>query len=197
MKQSYRSQSRYKREGPKLSRRSFVACIAQTVMAATLMVFAGSELARAQEQNSASRKLIDRTPVTGDAYILAADDEITIRSLQAKEITDKPFRIDKTGEVNFPLLGSIHLAGTTAHEAEALLREQLKRFYVEPDVALNITARHSETASVIGAVGAPGVHQIHDQTTLLDALSLAGGVRGDAGAVVRITRQHTHGKIPH
>ena len=127
MKQSYRSQSRYKREGPKLSRRSFVACIAQTVMAATLMVFAGSELARAQEQNSASRKLIDRTPVTGDAYILAADDEITIRSLQAKEITDKPFRIDKTGEVNFPLLGSIHLAGTTAHEAEALLREQLKR----------------------------------------------------------------------
>ena len=55
------------------------------------------------------------------------------------------------------------------------MQEQLMRFYVEPDIAVNVTARHSETASVIGAVGAPGVRQIHDQITLLDAaLSLAG-----------------------
>jgi len=39
--------------------------------------------------------------------------------------------------------------------------------------------------SIIGAVGAPGVHQVRGQMTLLEVLSSAGGVRTDAGPVVR------------
>jgi polysaccharide export outer membrane protein len=56
---------------------------------------------------------------------------------------------------------------------------------------------HSETLSVIGAVGAPGVHQVRGRMTLLEVLSASGGVRTDAGPVVKITRAKESGPIPH
>jgi polysaccharide export outer membrane protein len=41
------------------------------------------------------------------------------------------------------------------------------------------------------------VHQLKGPTTLLEALSSAGGVRGDAGRVAILTRQKAWGAIPH
>ena len=132
------------------------------------------------------------------AYVLHSEDEITIRSLQVKEIADKAFRIDQNGEINFPLLGRMHLAGETTRVAETELAEKLKTYYRDPDVAINITTFHDEPVSILGAVATPGVHSIHGQTTLLDVLSSAGGVRGDAGPVVKLTRDSSvYGPIPY
>lgn len=143
----------------------------------------------------ATRPLNLDTPA---GYVLHAEDEITIHSLQAKELADKAFRLDQNGEINFPLLGRMHLAGETTRAAEASITDKLKTYYRDPDVAVSITAFHDEPVSIIGAVGTPGVHSIHGQTTLLDVLSAAGGVRGDAGPVVKITRDSsTYGPIPY
>ena len=51
-------------------------------------------------------------------------------------------------------------------------------------------------ASVLGAVNQPGVHQVAGHKTLLEMISLAGGVRPDAGYSIRITRQVEWGCIP-
>jgi len=131
------------------------------------------------------------------SYLLQPKDEITLRSLQVKEVADKTFRLDQAGEVILPLAGRVHLAGHTIAQAEGVLVESLKKFYVEPDVVLDITTLHTEQISVIGSVGSPGLHQVKAQATLLDALSLSGGIRGDAGAVVMVTRQAAYGPIPH
>ena len=130
------------------------------------------------------------------AYVLQADDEITVHSLQAKEITDKTFRIDPNGEINFPLVGVLHLGGSTVREAENILAMSLKKYYFTPDVAINVSALHIESVSVLGSVGTPGVYQLKGQTHLLEALSAAGGVRGDAGPVAIVTRQDGYGPIP-
>jgi len=135
---------------------------------------------------------------TPQTYALHSEDEITIRSLQVKELADKAFRLDQNGEINFPLIGRMHLAGETTRAAETELTDKLKTFYHDPDVAVSITVFHDEPVSILGAVGTPGVHSIHGQTTLLDVLSSAGGVRGDAGPVVKVTRDSsTYGAIPY
>lgn len=130
-------------------------------------------------------------------YTLRGDDEITMHSVQVKEVAAKTFRIDQNGEINCPLLGRVHIAGNTVRQAENMLSTKLKSFYLEPDVALNVSGLHSDPVSIIGAVGAPGVHQVRGTMTLLEALSSAGGVRTDAGPVVKITREKTYGAIPH
>ena len=114
-------------------------------------------------------------------YTLQPTDQVTLHSLQVKEVADKTFRLDEEGLVNCPLIGRIRLADLTAQEAEELLLSKLKEFYLRPDLELEISALHAEPVSVIGAVANPGVHEMKGRTTLLDALSLAGGARADAG----------------
>jgi polysaccharide export outer membrane protein len=131
------------------------------------------------------------------SYVLKPSDEITLHSIQVKEVADKVYRLDEKGNVNMPLIGELKLAGTTGEEAQALIVSKLKKFYWHPDLELTVSALHTEPISVIGSVGLPGIHQMKDKTTLLDALSLAGGVRSDAGPVVVVTRQAAYGPLPH
>jgi polysaccharide export outer membrane protein len=155
-------------------------------------------MARAMAQDAASPATgAAAVPKNVAAYTLQPNDQITLHSLQVKEIADKAFRLDQEGEVNCPLIGRIRLTNLTAQEAEALLRSKLKAYYIQPDLELEVSSLHSEPVSVIGAVGNPGVHEIKGRTTLLDALSLAGGVRPDAGPVVVLTRQASAGMIPY
>jgi polysaccharide export outer membrane protein len=49
---------------------------------------------------------------------------------------------------------------------------------------------------VIGAVNNAGVHQLQGRKTLVEMLSLAGGLRQDAGYRVKITRELDWGEIP-
>lgn len=139
-------------------------------------------------------------PAVGEAaphdLVLQPNDEIVLRSLQVKEIADKTFRLDQEGDINVPLIGRIRLVNLTGQQAEELLKLKLKVYYLEPDLQLNISSVHSEAISVIGAVGNPGVHEIKGRTRLLDALSLGGGIRGEAGPVVVLTRQAEYGPIP-
>ncbi len=129
--------------------------------------------------------------------VLQQNDEITIRSLQAKEISDKTFRLDQNGEVNFPLAGVVKVGGLTPREAEKALVEALKPYYKEPDIQINVASFHIETLSVMGSVGTSGIYPIKGKMDLVEAISAAGGVRGDAGPTLILTRQGVYGPIPH
>jgi polysaccharide biosynthesis/export protein len=129
--------------------------------------------------------------------VLQANDEITVRSLQAKEVSDKTFRLDQNGEVNFPLAGVVKLNGMTPREAEGALTTALKPFYREPDIQINVASFHVETVSVLGSVGTPGVYPMKTRMDLLEVMSAAGGIRGDAGPTLTLTRQGLYGPIPH
>jgi polysaccharide biosynthesis/export protein len=139
----------------------------------------------------------DAVPPAQASYKLQPSDEITVRSLGVKEIADKTFRVDEVGETNFPLIGRITVVGKTAPEVEEILVAKLRTYYLEPDVEISIVPVHAESMSVIGAVGAPGVRPLKGRVTLLDALTIAGGMRPDAGPTVVVTREKAYGQIPH
>jgi polysaccharide biosynthesis/export protein len=127
---------------------------------------------------------------------LAPGDQIVVRSVTVKEIAEKQFRIDSNGEANLPLAGRVHLAGLTVKQAEDTLAQAAHKYYVDPDIAINVVEFHSEPVSVIGSVGNPGVHDARGHKTLLEVLSLAGGVKGDAGPILTITRLDDYGPLP-
>jgi polysaccharide export outer membrane protein len=129
--------------------------------------------------------------------VLQQNDEITVRSLQAKEVSEKTFRLDQNGEVNFPLAGVVKLGGLTPREAEKALAEALKTYYKDPDIQITVASFHIETLSVTGSVGTSGVYPIKGKMDLMEAISAAGGVRGDAGPTLILTRQGVYGPIPH
>ncbi|MGO9093676.1 MAG: polysaccharide biosynthesis/export family protein [Bryobacteraceae bacterium] len=130
------------------------------------------------------------------AYQLGPGDEVTLHVLDLEEVGDKPFRLDSNGEITVPLAGRMQAAGITARQLEAELTRRFQTFLRAPQVVVSVTQFRSQPVSVMGAVNTPGVFQIEAGKTLYQALSLAGGLRPDAGAVIRITRRKLEGPIP-
>jgi polysaccharide biosynthesis/export protein len=130
------------------------------------------------------------------SYVLGPDDQINIRALDADEISDKPIRIGLDGRINLPLVGRMMAAGLTTQQLEAELESRLKAFVKTPHVAVAVLEMRSQPVSVIGAVSAPGVHQLQGRKTLVEMLSMAGGLKPEAGYSVKISRRIERGPIP-
>jgi protein involved in polysaccharide export with SLBB domain len=63
-------------------------------------------------------------------------------------------------------------------------------------VTVSLAEVRSQPVSVLGAVNRPGVQQIDSPKTVVEMLSLAGGLREDAGHTIKITRRVDSGPIP-
>ncbi len=129
-------------------------------------------------------------------YVLGPDDEVSIRVIESEEISEEPFRIDPGGDISLPLVGRVRASGRTPQKLETELTERLRAFIHEPQVLVRVTQFRSQPVSVIGAVNKPGIHQLEGHKSLIEILSLAGGLRQDAGHTVKITRRREWGPIP-
>jgi polysaccharide export outer membrane protein len=76
------------------------------------------------------------------------------------------------------------------------ISSRLKQFIKQPQVNVTVTQIRSQPVSVLGAVSTPGVQQLRGRQTLMEMLSVAGGLRPDAGSTVTITRHVDQGELP-
>jgi polysaccharide export outer membrane protein len=129
-------------------------------------------------------------------YVLGPGDQITIRALEIDEISDKPVRIETSGLINLPMAGRLKAGGLTVEQLETELVKRLKTFVQDPQVSVAISEFRSQPVSLLGSVSSPGVHQLQGRKTLFEVLSLAGGLKPDAGHSIKITRAKEYGRIP-
>jgi polysaccharide export outer membrane protein len=141
--------------------------------------------------------VVPATASPSDSEALGPGDQILIRAIDVEELDNKPVFIDRRGNISLPVVGQLHVAGLTPDQLEAALKQRLTRILRNPpDVSVSVTEVRSQGVSVLGAVNTPGVHQLQGEKTLFEVLSLAGGLRQDAGYTVNITRQIEWGQIP-
>ena len=129
-------------------------------------------------------------------YVLGPNDEIVIRAIDAPEISDKPVLVGANGNITLPMIGRVKAGGLTVEELEAELTTRLKVFIQEPQISVTVTEVRSQSVSVFGAVTKPGVVQLTGRQTLYEVLSMAGGPRDGAGAILTIMRPLQNGEIP-
>jgi len=130
------------------------------------------------------------------SYVLGPNDQVTIRALDAEEISDKPYRISASGDLTLPMIGKVPAAGLTVEALENAVVKALQVYVRQPKVAITVTEFHSQPVSVLGAVTNPGMLQLQGNKTLVEILSMAGGIRSDAGSTVKITRKREWGILP-
>jgi polysaccharide export outer membrane protein len=128
--------------------------------------------------------------------VLGPGDEVTIWALGVEEFSDKPVRIDPEGYLDLPLIGRVKAGGSTIEQLKVNLKEALKPHVLKPEVSVSVATRKSQPVSVVGAVHNPGLLQLDGGKSLVEVLSMAGGLRSDAGYAVRITRKAAYGPIP-
>ncbi|WP_430907446.1 polysaccharide biosynthesis/export family protein [Maribacter sp. 2-571] len=79
--------------------------------------------------------------------------------------------VDKSGEIEFPVVGSIKIAGLSPEEAKVLLKEKLSTYLKDPIVNIRLK---NFTVTVLGEVNRPGTYAVvGEQITVLEALGLA------------------------
>lgn len=80
--------------------------------------------------------------------------------------------VDKNGDIDFPVLGTVKLLGLSPSEAKILLTERLKDYLKDP--IINIRLKNF-SVTMLGAVNRPGTYPVNgEQITILEALGLAG-----------------------
>lgn len=130
------------------------------------------------------------------AYVLGPGDAVSLHVGDMPEMPTAPVRLDPNGYVDLPLAGRFRASGMTIEGFKAALGDRLKRYIADPEISVSLADNQSQPVSVIGAVNAPGVHQLGGPKRLIEVISLAGGVRADAGFKVIVTRDAARGPIP-
>ena len=80
--------------------------------------------------------------------------------------------VDEEGNIEFPVLGAIHVAGLKRNEVAQLIKSKLEQQVVNPLVQVSLVNAH---VSVLGEVNKPGqVPMTTGRITILEALAAAG-----------------------
>ncbi len=144
----------------------------------------------------AQKPLIARQPPAVSEYILGAGDQISLHVVDLDDISDKPVRIDPNGYIDLALVGRIDAGGLTIEQLREQLRTKLAKYINSPQISINLVENQSRSVSVIGSVNNPGVHALEGPRRLIEVISMAGGVKPDAGSRIILTRQARWGELP-
>ena len=128
-------------------------------------------------------------------YTLDDGDVVRVTVYNQPDLTLET-QISPDGQISFPLLGPIRLAGLTYTQAEKLIGEQLEigGFVRGANVNVLITQYRSRRLAVLGEVNRPTRLALDSATSLYDALALAGGVAASGGDKVIVLRAPRNGE---
>jgi len=121
-------------------------------------------------------------------YRIGPEDLLEITVFEDEKL-NKTVRVSSQGNITLPLLGILKVKGLTGTEVEKEIRDLLAEKYMrDPHVSIFIKEYRNQRISLMGAVAKAGVYDFSGQKTVLDLLSMAGGLRDDAGQLLFVLR---------
>jgi polysaccharide export outer membrane protein len=144
----------------------------------------------ATETNERIAQLAQASDLKQGEYAIGIGDLLGVEVFDVPELS-RDVRVNDTGYISLPLMPSkVHAAGLTPYQLQDKLAELLQTngLVSTPEVTISIKEQHSQPITIIGAVKTPMVVQAQRKTTLLQAISQAGGIADDAGSTVIVTR---------
>jgi polysaccharide export outer membrane protein len=93
-------------------------------------------------------------------------------------------RVSQTGNITFPLVGEVTVAGLSTRDAELLLARDLidGGFVKQPQVSVLVSEYLSQKVSVMGQVTKAGQYPLEASKRVIDVLAMAGGMLNDTAA---------------
>jgi len=109
-------------------------------------------------------------------YKMVVGDKLRIEVYRDQSMSQS-LQIRPDGKITLPLVGDVTAAGKTPAALRDSLTTSLKEFITNPVVTVIVVEAQPQTISVIGEVNAPGTHPIKGETTVIEALAMAGGFK--------------------
>ena len=143
--------------------------------------------ARVADLNEQLLSLAVESGMGGGLYRVGPEDQIKIEFFGVPELS-REYRVDGRGHIMMPLVGQVAVAGLTLDEIEQIVGEKYGQSYLRsPQVSARVTEYRSQQFTIVGAVANPRVYAVSRQTTLIEALAMAGGITSEAGDMAYVT----------
>jgi len=118
------------------------------------------------------------------AQTVKVGDNLAISVMQGSKL-DRTVVVDPSGQIAFPLAGHFRVSGLTPQGVENILKEKLRNNYKDDslDVTVSLLAVKEVPEEdlkpkvfITGEISRPGSYVVRQKTTLMQAISLAGGL---------------------
>lgn len=128
-------------------------------------------------------------PPTYSGYMVGIGDVLQVRVNDEDDVSGQ-YQVSPAGTIQLPLLSQpIHAAGESTFKLSQQIGEALKTGGIlrYPEVTVFILRSLSHNVTILGEVSRPGVYPLEKQdTTLLEAISMSGGLLTTAGPTVTV-----------
>ncbi len=116
----------------------------------------------------------------GHPHLIRVGDLLEV-DVYLEDSLDKTVRVDRTGQVVLPLIGTVRAAGKTIQGfARTLERKYSGSQLQDPEITVFIAETEEPKIIVDGAVENPGLYGVNDKTTLLEVIASVGGFDDEA-----------------
>ncbi len=110
----------------------------------------------------------------GANYLIGAGDVLEILVWKEPDIS-RTVRVRPDGKISLPLADDIQASGSTLLQVKERITEALSAYVDHPSVYVMLEENRSKRFYVIGKVNAPGEYVLEKDTTVLQAITMAGG----------------------
>jgi polysaccharide export outer membrane protein len=108
-------------------------------------------------------------------YRIGPDDQLAVSLWDNREL-DHVVAVRPDGKISLPLIGEVQAGGLTVNELTTELNTSYRRFVEHANATVMVREIKSRTVYFVGGFGKPGTHQLTQDLTLLQAISVAGGL---------------------
>jgi len=141
-------------------------------------VFVASQAAPSRRY--ASTKDVDQFSDAADqGYKLGPGDKFSFLVRGRPDISREEVIVSPDGEITLPRAGVVHVAGRSLRQITEELTTSLRSYYDAPEVTLIMRSFVNNRVFVLGRVANPGAVTFSGRGSLMEALSLAGGLPVD------------------
>ena len=121
-------------------------------------------------------------------YQIGAQDKLKIEVWDNPDLT-REVSVSLSGLFTFPLIGEVKALGLTAEQVQKEIAGRLADGYlIKPQVTVTITEYRSKQVNILGEVRNPGAYPYTRKTSLIEIISMAGGLTKEAGPDAYILR---------
>ena len=110
-----------------------------------------------------------------DQYVIGPEDVLYI-NVWREEALSRTVTVRIDGKISLPLMDEIHATGYTPLQLKEVITQKLKEFIDEPIVTVIVTEANSHKVYITGRVRTPGIYKIRSEISIIQLISMAGGV---------------------
>lgn len=157
-----------------------------------------AEKAKAAATDTPASASSSATRPGGDAllqYKIGEQDVLVITVWREPELS-ATVMVRPDGKITLPLVNDVNAGGLSTDELKTLLTEKLRPFVNLPQVTVSVREINSRKVFVIGQVAREGSYRINSNTTVLQIIAEAGGLRDFANRKgIYVLRHQTSGQV--